>query len=79
MDLLHELRQSLRSLARVRGYTMLSVLTLALGFGASTAIYSLLERVVLDPLPFPESDRLVRLKNLVPAVSDHNKCPVAPQ
>jgi putative ABC transport system permease protein len=45
-----------------------AVLTLGLGMGAATSIYTLVERVVLDPLPYPHSDRLVRLNNPVPAV-----------
>lgn len=59
---------ALRSLARVPGFTIVSVLTLAIGLGGSAAIYTLLDRVVLDPLPYPDADRLVRLENQVPGV-----------
>ena len=62
------LRPALRSLGRSRAFTIAAVLTLALGMGASTAIYTLLQRVVLDPLPYPRSDRLVRVKNPMPVV-----------
>lgn len=58
---LQDLKQSSRSLLRSPGFALVAVLTLGLGIGASTAIYSLVERVVLDPLPYPEADRLVRL------------------
>jgi putative ABC transport system permease protein len=66
--LLRGFRPTLRSLARSRTFTVTSILTLALGMGAATAIYTLLERVVLDPLPYPQSARLVRLKNPAPGV-----------
>lgn len=65
---LQAFRPALRSLVRSRSFAITAVLTLGLGMGAVTAIYTLLERVVLDPLPYPQPDRLVRLKNPVPAV-----------
>jgi len=68
--LLQDLRQSLRALIRAPGYTLIAVATLALGIGATTAIYTVLEKVALDPLPYPEADRLVRLANLVPGVGE---------
>ena len=58
-----------RSLSRSRGFTIASILTLALGMGAATAIYTLIERVVLDPLPYPNANDLVRLSNSVPGVA----------
>ncbi|MQA89406.1 MAG: FtsX-like permease family protein [Gemmatimonas sp.] len=63
-----DLRIALRSLLRTPGFTAAAVLTLALGIGAPTAIYTVLKRVVLDPLPYPEAERLVRLINHVPGV-----------
>lgn len=63
-----ELRLALRSLRRSPGFTAAAVLTLALGMGASTAVFTMLKRVVLDPLPYPASSQLVRLKNQVPGV-----------
>ena len=59
---------AIRGLARVPGFTTVAVLTLAIGLGGSAAIYTLLERVVLDPLPYPDPERLVRLQNQVPGV-----------
>ncbi|MGH7531356.1 MAG: ABC transporter permease [Gemmatimonadales bacterium] len=64
-----DLRYAVRSLARSPGFTSVAVITLALGIGAATAIYTALERVVLDPLPYPRADRLVRLKSAVPGVA----------
>ena len=56
-----ELRFALRQLRRAPGYTLTVVLTLALGIGATTAIFSLVEGILLRPLPFREPDRLVLL------------------
>ena len=67
-NLLQDLRYAVRTLAKSPGFTLVAVLTLALGIGASTAVYTALERVVLDPLPYPDADRLVQLKSSVPRV-----------
>ncbi|MCP4835578.1 MAG: hypothetical protein GY895_12545, partial [Phycisphaera sp.] len=64
-----DLKISLRGLVRTPGFTAVSVLTLAIGLGSSAAIYTLLDRVVFDPLPYPNADRLLRLENRVPGVS----------
>lgn len=61
-----ELRHAARSLARSRGFTVAAVLTLALGLGAATAIFTMLDAVVLRPLAFPNADRLVELTSPVP-------------
>jgi predicted permease len=54
-----DLRFSLRTLARNRGFTTVAVLTLALGIGANTAMFSVVHGVILAPLSFPEADRVV--------------------
>jgi len=56
-----EIRQALRRLAKSTGFTIASVLTLALAIGANTAIFAVVERVLLNPLPYPQSDRIVDL------------------
>jgi predicted permease len=73
-----ELRFAVRSLRRSPGFTLVAVLTLALGIGLTTAIYTVVKRVVLDPLPYPQADRLVRLKNLVPGDAPDAEWQMAP-
>ncbi|MFN2564567.1 MAG: ABC transporter permease [Gemmatimonadaceae bacterium] len=62
MDALrHDLRFAVRSFLRSPGFSAITVLTLALGIGATTAIFSVVHGVLLRPLPYPESDRIVRI------------------
>jgi predicted permease len=59
--MLRELRLAARQLGRSPSFSVLVVLTLALGIGASTLIYSVLDGVLLKPLPYPDADRIVRV------------------
>ena len=56
-----ELRYSARSLLRAPGFSSIAVLTLAVGIGAATALFSVVQGVLLQPLPYPESERMVQL------------------
>lgn len=61
-----DLRQAAKSLARSPGFTAVVVLTLAASLGFATAIYAALKHVVIDPLPHPDSERLMVLRSEVP-------------
>ncbi|HLX46252.1 MAG TPA: hypothetical protein VKR43_22555, partial [Bryobacteraceae bacterium] len=61
-----DLRQSFRDLFRDPGFTLAAVALLAIGIGATTAIFTLIHSILLEPLPYPDSQRLVWIWNMPP-------------
>lgn len=62
--MLADMRHALRQFRRAPGFTALAVATLALGIGATTTIFTLVDRVLLRPLPYPHSERIVRFEGM---------------
>ncbi|HKK07779.1 MAG TPA: ABC transporter permease, partial [Gemmatimonadota bacterium] len=67
-----DLRYGWRKLRARPGFAVTAILTFALGIGATTAIFSVMYAVLLRPLPYPRSDRLVQLWDVHPGGDDHN-------
>ncbi len=65
-----QIRQLFRRLKRSFVFTVLSVLTLGVGIGANTAIFSMIQGVLLKPLPFSDASELIALQHLAPGIAD---------
>jgi predicted permease len=66
MNVLRDVRLALKSLGRAPGLTLIAIVTLALGIGANTAAFSILNALLLRPLPYPDSGRLERIYRATP-------------
>jgi len=68
-----ETRQSIRTLVRTPVFSLVTLITLALGIGAATAVFTLLDAVVLRPLSYPHADRLVSMASPVPKLKGQTR------
>ena len=68
LDSLRDVRYGLRALRRTPAFTIVSSLTLALGIGAATTVFSVINGVLIKPLPYPHSELLVSLSHTAPGL-----------
>src|SRR5215468_708930 len=73
----NDLRFAVRQLWKAPGFTFIAVLTLGLGIAANTSIFSVIDSVLLHPLPYPESEQIVTVSQTVRStgVSTHDASP----
>ena len=69
--LLQDLRYAIRLLLKSPGFSVVAIITLALGIGATTAMFTVVNSVILKPFPFSEPDRLVMIKESIPKLTDN--------
>jgi putative ABC transport system permease protein len=77
--MLPNLRFALRSLLKTPGFTTVAVLTMAVAIGACASLYSVLQAVVLRPLPYPNPDSLVSIWNTQPGAEPRGTRPLLGQ
>src|SRR6201996_8553550 len=71
-NFLFDIRFAFRMLNRSPGFSLIAIATMALGIGATTAIYSVIDATLLHPLPYPHPSQLVRMEANLPGVGAHD-------
>src|SRR5262252_9524322 len=66
-NLIKDVRYGIRGLGKHPGLALIAILTLAVGIGANTAMFSMMDALLMKPLPFPDLDRIVALWDKVPS------------
>src|SRR5260370_28194061 len=77
-DFTNQFRHILRRLSRAPMFTGVTLLTLAIGIGANTAIFSVINGILLKPLPYPEAERLVAVWQTAPGIGIHKRFEASP-
>src|SRR5882757_2763671 len=75
--MMQDFRFALRQMLKSPGFTVVAILTLGLAIGANTAIFSAIDAVLLHPLPYPDPDRLVTVRETLPKYSLRGITPTA--
>jgi len=68
----HDLRYAVRGLRKSPGFTLVALLTLAIGIGSTTAVFSVINGILLRPLPYPDQNRLIALSNVYANRPEHS-------
>jgi putative ABC transport system permease protein len=76
-DVLRDARFAVRQLTKSPGFAIVAILTMALGIGATSAMFSVINGVLLKPLPFPDAERLVRVNEVVPQYGRFSVAPAS--
>ncbi len=76
-DMLTDMRYGIRQMVKAPGFTIVAILTVAFGIGATSAIFSVVNGVVLRPMPYPDPDTLVRVFEVVPQYGRFSVAPAS--